>query len=156
MNTLRGASESLFGTSIKLRIRFADAESRKTVSVKIGNKQSEQLLFGPHDAVRGVVHVDSPGGRRLEHTGIRLELIGQIESLLDRTTHEFTSLVRELVREHCTHFSFMWVQFGRPVACCSPRCTGSGVNSFFVLVGGWPVLMPPTAILPRCRRSPGR
>jgi hypothetical protein len=100
MNTLRGASESLFGTGVKLRIRFADAESLKTVSVKIGNKQSEQLLFGPHDAVRGVVHVDSPGGRRLEHTGIRLELIGQIESLLDRTTHEFTSLVRELVREH--------------------------------------------------------
>jgi len=110
MNALRGASESLFGTGVKLSIRFADAEARKTVSVKVGDKRSEQLLFGPHDAVRGKVHIDPPGGRRLEHTGVRLELIGQIESLLDRTVHEFTSLVRELVRlstrtKHAAPFS---------------------------------------------------
>lgn len=98
MQALRGASETLFGTGVKLSVHFADADTRKTVFVRVGEKESEQLLFGPHDAIRGAVHIDPPGGRRLEHTGVRLELIGQIEQLIDRTTHEFTSLVRELVR----------------------------------------------------------
>ena len=37
------------------------------------------------------------GSRKLEHVGIKVELIGQIEMLQDRSnTYEFTSLVREL------------------------------------------------------------
>lgn len=38
-------------------------------------------------------------GSKLEHQGIKIELIGQIELYYDRGNHhEFTSLVRELAR----------------------------------------------------------
>lgn len=38
-------------------------------------------------------------GSKLEHQGIKIEFIGQIELFYDRGTHhEFTSLVKELAR----------------------------------------------------------
>lgn len=98
MKALRKGAAELFGESIKMGVRFGDADSRRSVTVRVGERDAEQLLFGPEDTISGTVHVDSPSGRRIEHQGIRLELIGQIESVLDRTVTEFTSLVRELVR----------------------------------------------------------
>jgi len=88
--------QSLFGSAAKVAVRFNDEESRKKVPVKVGDAEVEQFLFGQTDSVIGSVTVDV-GGRKLEHQGIKLEIIGQIELLYDRSnTYEFTSLVREL------------------------------------------------------------
>ena len=52
-------------------------------------------LFG--SSVRSQVEVDVSGNKKLEHMGVKVELIGLIELLQDRSnTYEFTSLVREL------------------------------------------------------------
>lgn len=89
-------SDALFGSSAKVSICFSDEESRRKVPVKVGDLETEQFLFGQSDSVIGTMTVD-PGGRKLEHQGIKLEIIGQIELLYDRSnTFEFTSLVREL------------------------------------------------------------
>ena len=43
------------------------------------------------------VDLEVSGNRKLEHTSIKIELIGLIEMLQDRSnSYEFTSLVREL------------------------------------------------------------
>jgi len=54
-------------------------------------------LFAANDNITGTVELEISGGRKLEHTGVKVELIGLIELLQDRSnTYEFTSLVREL------------------------------------------------------------
>mmetsp|Transcript_75145 Transcript_75145/g.125282 ORF Transcript_75145/g.125282 Transcript_75145/m.125282 type:complete len:305 (+) Transcript_75145:103-1017(+) len=90
-------SDALFGTSAKVHIKFDNAESCKKVTVKQDKGDVEYFLFGPDDNISGEATVDVSGGRKLEHTGIKIEMIGQIEMLYDRSsTYEFTSLVREL------------------------------------------------------------
>ena len=89
-------ADALFGSAAKVSVRFSDAETRRRVAVKVGERDEHQYLFGPEDSITGTA-VIQVGGRKLEHTGIKLELIGQIELLHDRSQqHEFTSLVREL------------------------------------------------------------
>ncbi len=48
------------------------------------------------DTISGVVHCTLKG-KKIEHIGMKVELIGQIEMNYDRgNPYEFTSLVREL------------------------------------------------------------
>ncbi|KAG8464868.1 hypothetical protein KFE25_010236 [Diacronema lutheri] len=92
---------SLFGfvgASPTIHIALADADTRKRVPVTVGGKASELYLFMAQDDVRGTVTVEPPKGKsRLEHMGIKIELIGRIEVANDRAGRsEFTSLLREL------------------------------------------------------------
>eukprot|EP00302_Diacronema_sp_CCMP2436_P007962 CAMPEP_0179888682 /NCGR_PEP_ID=MMETSP0982-20121206/32107_1 /TAXON_ID=483367 /ORGANISM="non described non described, Strain CCMP 2436" /LENGTH=156 /DNA_ID=CAMNT_0021784671 /DNA_START=1 /DNA_END=470 /DNA_ORIENTATION=+ len=92
---------SLFGfvgANPTIDIRFDEAETRKRVPVTVGGKTTALYLFLAQDDVRGTVHVDPPRGKsRLEHMGIKIELIGRIEVASERSgKSEFTSLVREL------------------------------------------------------------
>uniref|UniRef100_A0A7S0IUB3 Vacuolar protein sorting-associated protein 26 n=1 Tax=Calcidiscus leptoporus TaxID=127549 RepID=A0A7S0IUB3_9EUKA len=90
-------ADALFGSTAKISVAFADAESCRTVSVKAGDADVQQRLYTPGDCISGQVTIEYAGTKRFEYTGIRLELIGQIELLYDKnSTYEFTSLVREL------------------------------------------------------------
>jgi len=85
----------------RVAIKFSDAETRPTVAVKStdGRPTGEppQYLFSASDNICGTVEVAVNGNKKLDHQGIRVEVIGQIELLHDRSnTYEFTSLVREL------------------------------------------------------------
>lgn len=58
-------------------------------------------------------------GSRLEHQGVKIEFVGQIELYYDRGNHhEFTSLVKELARPgeltHNTSFEFEFNQVEKP------------------------------------------
>jgi len=87
----------LFGSSAKVKLTFDDAGTRQTVTINQNGTEVEQFLFGPEDDLCGEVSIEVSNGRKLEHTGIKLEMIGQIEMLYDRSnSYEFTSLVREL------------------------------------------------------------
>lgn len=47
--------------------------------------------------VKGTVDINLNKGRKLDHTGIRVELIGQIENMIDKNQNStFLSLVRDL------------------------------------------------------------
>ena len=89
---------SLVGSAVRVVVRFSDADTRQSVCVRQADgRDEEQYLFTANDDISGVVEVDVGGSRRLEHTGVKMEFIGQIEMLQDRSsTYEFTSLVREL------------------------------------------------------------
>lgn len=62
------------------------------------NAIEKQTLFTGNEPVRGQLILTLPkGSKKLEHLGIKIELIGQIEYTFDRgNPYEFTSSVREL------------------------------------------------------------
>nr|XP_024359155.1 vacuolar protein sorting-associated protein 26A-like isoform X2 [Physcomitrium patens] len=94
MNYLYGA----FGSPCTVSIDFVDAETRKQASVKKENGQTVLVpLFLGQDSVVGEVRIDPVPGKKVEHTGVKIELLGQIELYFDRGNfYDFTSLVREL------------------------------------------------------------
>uniref|UniRef100_A0A0K8TSB1 Vacuolar protein sorting-associated protein 26 n=1 Tax=Tabanus bromius TaxID=304241 RepID=A0A0K8TSB1_TABBR len=90
-----------FGQSAEVDIIFDGAENRKFAEVKTEDgKKEKYLLYYDGETVSGKVNVTlRKPGSKLEHQGIKIELVGQIELFYDRGNHyEFTSLVRELAR----------------------------------------------------------
>jgi len=65
---------------------------RKSVSENGNSLQ----VFSSRDEVSGELKVSVLGGKRVEHTGIRIELKGVVELSADRSSHEFVSLAREV------------------------------------------------------------
>lgn len=56
-----------------------------------------RVVFGGTETVSGSVEISVPTGKKLEHLGIKIEMIGLIELYFDRSsTLKFTTLVREL------------------------------------------------------------
>jgi len=88
----------LFSTPVSVMINLDDANTRPKVSVKYKKGPAEELFrFSNHDNVRGNVTFVPKDGKRVEHLGLRIQLIGQIETPADRGSHaEFTSLVCNL------------------------------------------------------------
>jgi len=86
-----------FGSSCDIDIEFKDQASLPQVLVRNEQDQEEKLfLFTGKETVAGNVHIRLKG-KKLEHIGIKIELIGHVEFLYDRgNPYEFTSLVREL------------------------------------------------------------
>ena len=87
-----------FGPSAELLIELKDAASRDTVTVKDENGTlTPMYLFTGSDPVQGTLTVRIPRGKKLEHTGIKIELVGQIEFIFDRgNPHEFQTVFRDL------------------------------------------------------------
>jgi len=87
----------LFKPACAIEIQFDDKEKRTKVEFK-RDKQTDQLcLFVAEEALRGTVNITVPPGKVVDHIGIKVELIGQIELFYDRGHHyEFTTLLRDL------------------------------------------------------------
>lgn len=95
MNFLR------FGQSADIDIMFDGAENRQHADIKTEDgKKEKYLLYYDGETVSGKVNITlKKPGSKLEHQGIKVELIGQIELYYDRGNHhDFLSLVRELAR----------------------------------------------------------
>lgn len=85
----------LFSTPVTAMINLDDAMSRPKVTVKYKKGPTEELFrFTNHDNIRGTVTFVPKDGKRVEHMGIRVQLIGQIETPADHGVHfEFVSLL---------------------------------------------------------------
>lgn len=89
------------GPPCRIDVDFKDEKGRryhKTAVVKGKNGETEeQPLFTNHDNIFGEVRITPLTTKRVEHSGIKVQLIGQIELASERgTPHDFVSLVREL------------------------------------------------------------
>uniref|UniRef100_A0A673TWX1 VPS26, retromer complex component B n=1 Tax=Suricata suricatta TaxID=37032 RepID=A0A673TWX1_SURSU len=90
-----------FGQSVEVEILLNDAESRKRAEHKTEDgKKEKYFLFYDGETVSGKVSLALKNpNKRLEHQGIKIEFIGQIELYYDRGNHhEFVSLVKDLAR----------------------------------------------------------
>ncbi|EDV29419.1 expressed hypothetical protein [Trichoplax adhaerens] len=83
----------LYATSADLEIELDNADDRQPTEIKTEEGKLEKLaLFYDGENIKG----KNPG-KKLEHQGIKIEFVGQIELYYDRGNHhEFISLVKEL------------------------------------------------------------
>lgn len=110
-----------FGGGAEIDIILDDADNRKMAEVKDENGRKERFfLFYDGESVSGKVNVTLHRKTgRLEHHGIKIEFVGQIELYYDRGNHhEFLSLVKELSRPgevtQNTSFDFDFAQVEKP------------------------------------------
>ncbi|TYH62698.1 hypothetical protein ES332_D07G137900v1 [Gossypium tomentosum] len=94
MNYLVGA----FKPPCNIFISFADGRSRKQVPLKKENGKTVMVaLFQSQESIVGEVVIEPVHRKKVEHNGVKIELLGQIELYFDRGNfYDFTSLVREL------------------------------------------------------------
>jgi vacuolar protein sorting-associated protein 26 len=87
-----------FSTPVDIDIVLEDTDDRSMVDVKLDkNRREKAPLFMDGESVKGAVTVRPKDGKRLEHTGIKVQFIGTIEMFFDRGNHyEFLSLNQEL------------------------------------------------------------
>ncbi|KKY29101.1 putative vacuolar protein sorting-associated protein 26 [Phaeomoniella chlamydospora] len=91
-------SSFFFSTPVDIDIVLEDTDDRQTIDVKLDKNRKEKVpLYLDGESVKGAVTVRPKDGRRLEHTGIKVQFIGVIEMFFDRGNHyEFLSLGQEL------------------------------------------------------------
>ncbi|MCL7035102.1 hypothetical protein MKW94_010535 [Papaver nudicaule] len=94
MNFIIGA----FKPPCNISITLSDGRTRKQVPLKKDNGQTITVpLFQSQENIVGEVSIEPVHGKKVEHQGVKIELLGQIELYLDRGNfYDFTSLVREL------------------------------------------------------------
>jgi len=125
-----------FGGGAEIDIILDEADSRKMAEIKDENGRKERFyLFYDGETVSGKVNVTlHRRTNRLEHNGIKIEFVGQIELYYDRGNHhEFLSLVKELARPgdltQNTSFDFEFSQVEKPFECY----TGANVRLRYFL-----------------------
>jgi len=112
------------------------AETRKMAEIKTEDgKKEKHYLYFDGESVSGKVNVTlRKPGVKLEHAGMKVEFIGEIELYQDRGNHhEFTSLVKDLARPgdltQNTSYSFEFVNVEKPYE----SYTGSNVRLRYFL-----------------------
>lgn len=92
------AMSLFFKAPLDIEIRLDDEKSRKHIELKSKQGRIDLLpLFRDGESVKGQVTLRTRGGRDVEHIGVKVQLLGAIESPLDTITlSEFLSLATEL------------------------------------------------------------
>jgi len=96
-----------FGPSARIDINFKKRKGGAALSyrpaeknwatVEDGNATPEMVVFQALDQVDGTIRISVPGGKAVEHMGIKAELVGQVEYMGDRSgSFPILSLTREL------------------------------------------------------------
>lgn len=86
----------MFKAACTVDVRL-DAEGRKTAPLTRDRKGERALLFSSGDDVLGCATVDVKPGKKVDHSGIKVELIGQVENLSDKSgTHDFLMISKDL------------------------------------------------------------
>lgn len=77
-------SSFFFSTPVDIDIVLEDSEKREAVDIKLDkNRREKAPLYMDGESVKGAVTVRPKDGKRLEHTGIKVQFIGVIgEKLL--------------------------------------------------------------------------
>lgn len=125
-----------FGQSAEVDIVLDGTENRKTAEIKAEDgKKEKHYLYYDGETVSGTVNITlKKANSKLEHQGIKIEFIGQIELYYDRGNHhEFTSLVKELARPgelmQNTSYTFEFLNVEKPFE----SYTGSNVRLRYFL-----------------------
>uniref|UniRef100_A0AC35UIE8 Vacuolar protein sorting-associated protein 26 n=1 Tax=Rhabditophanes sp. KR3021 TaxID=114890 RepID=A0AC35UIE8_9BILA len=107
-----------FGQSADIQIELKNEKNLRTTKVKSDDGQQEdRFLFYDGEAIEGEVLIKlKKANQKLEHGGIKVDFIGQIEPFYDRTNQsDFIFLTRDLcpsgeILQQNTRFSFKFGQ----------------------------------------------
>jgi vacuolar protein sorting-associated protein 26 len=90
-------SSFFFSTPVDVDIVLEGTDERQTVEVKLDKNRSERApLYMDGESVKGAVTVRPKDGRRLEHTGIKVQFIGLIgRTSLHISQHRYASASRQ-------------------------------------------------------------
>lgn len=68
-----------FSTPVDIDIVLSDSDDRPTVDAKLDKNRREKVpLYQDGETVKGAVTIRPKDGKRLEHTGIKVQFIGTI------------------------------------------------------------------------------
>lgn len=67
-----------FSAPVDIDIVLEDGDIRETVEVKNKSSKERVPLYKDGESVRGAVTIRPKDGKRLEHTGIKVQFIGMI------------------------------------------------------------------------------
>ena len=68
-----------FSTPVDIDIVLEDSDDRPTVNMKLDKERIEKApLYADGESVKGAVTIRPKDGKRLEHTGIKVQFIGTI------------------------------------------------------------------------------
>lgn len=71
-----------FATPVDIDVVLEDADERAMVDVKLDkNRREKAPLYMDGESVKGAVTVRPKDGKRLEHTGVKVQFIGTIGAL---------------------------------------------------------------------------
>ncbi|CAF1347043.1 unnamed protein product [Adineta steineri] len=106
------------GSKVDVEFLLDPQGQRKQIEVKIDeNKRSLQYIYYDGEDVNGTIQIKLKKNSKIEHQGIRLEFIGHVEMLNDRSTvHEFLNLSKlltfpgELTESTSMDFAFQNVE----------------------------------------------
>ncbi|EGW31366.1 uncharacterized protein SPAPADRAFT_139970 [Spathaspora passalidarum NRRL Y-27907] len=87
-----------FKAPLDIEIRLDNEESRKHVDVKTPQGRMEKLpIYKDGESVKGTVTLRTRDGRKVEHLGVKVQLLGSIDTNVDGlVSSEFLSLATEL------------------------------------------------------------
>ncbi|KAF9338259.1 Vacuolar protein sorting-associated protein 26B [Podila minutissima] len=87
-----------FSAPVDVQVVFKGEVERKMVEVKVDKDRREKFpLYFDGETVAGKINIRVKDGKKLEHNGIKVEFVGNIELFYDRGNHyEFSSLQQEL------------------------------------------------------------
>lgn len=88
------------GATCTSQLEFKTASGGPATSITVKGKRGESQtipVYSNNDTICGTIKVTPTPGKRVEHQGIRVQLVGEIELATERGhSHEFLSLVRDL------------------------------------------------------------
>ncbi|KAI5967370.1 vps26 [Candida margitis] len=87
-----------FKTPLEIEIRLENEESRKHAEIKNPHGRIDKLpIYSDGESVKGVVTLYTKEGKRVEHQGVKVQLLGSIETNNDGlSSSNFLSLATEL------------------------------------------------------------
>ncbi|KAL7894697.1 vacuolar protein sorting-associated protein 26 domain-containing protein [Trichoderma sp. TUCIM 5745] len=129
-----------FSTPVDIDIVLDEPDDRTMVDVKLDkNRREKAPLYMDGESVKGAVTVRPKDGKRLEHTGIKVQFIGTIGTQLDHYDQQQSSIFRRRRRRRSSTSS------------SSPYYYYSSSSSSSSLVSGALGLLTPQWTLPSIR-----
>lgn len=77
--SIEAMASLFFSTPVDIDVVLDDLDTRQTVDVRLGKDHRERVpLYMDGESVKGAVTIRPKDGKRLEHTGIKVQFIGTI------------------------------------------------------------------------------
>jgi vacuolar protein sorting-associated protein 26 len=87
----------LFGSSCTVDITFDAEPNRKTAALGKDKKGERAYIYTDGEDVCGSAVVSVRPGKKMEHQGIKVELVGQVDMLFDKSgSYDFFSITKDL------------------------------------------------------------